>query len=252
MTKGFYNLTSGILSQTRRLDVVGNNMTNITTAGYKTELYTDITFEEVLINSAGNKYPNDGNEIGSQSYALVPDLLYYDHTQGSIDETGLNLDFAITGEGYFQIQTEDGVQYTRGGSFSLDNEGYLYLPRFGRVLGENGAPIQLATDDIRADGAGNIYNGQTGALMGTIGLVSFDDVSLLDKQNSGLFAQGTATTQAVENPLLYWRAVEGANVDMAGEMAKMLTAQRALQSSSQILKLYDELLTKSTTEIARL
>ena len=50
MTKGFYNLTSGILSQTRRLDVIGNNMTNLSTPGYKAETYTDRTFEEVLIS----------------------------------------------------------------------------------------------------------------------------------------------------------------------------------------------------------
>lgn len=55
MTKGFYNLTSGMLSQSRRLDVVSNNMTNLTTPGYKAEQYTDSTFQEVLISRIGNK-----------------------------------------------------------------------------------------------------------------------------------------------------------------------------------------------------
>ncbi len=252
MTKGFYNLTSGILSQTRRLDVVGNNMTNISTAGYKTETYTDITFEEVIIQLSGNKHFDEGTAIGSHSYALVPDTLYYDYSQGSIDETGLNLDFAIVGDGFFQIQTEDGTQYTRAGSFSLDNEGYLYLPTHGRVLGANGAPIQLATDNIRADARGNIYNNETGALMGTLSLVNFDDVTALEKLDSGLFTAGGAVQTPVDNPSFYWKAVEGSNVDMTTEMARMITAQRALQSSTQILKLYDELLDKSTTEIARL
>ncbi len=252
MTKGFYNLTSGILSQTRRLDVVSTNMTNVSTAGYKSETYTDVTFEEVLINAMGNKYPDDGVPIGTQSYALVPDTMYYNHTQGSIDETGLNLDFAIVGDGFFQIQTDNGVEYTRGGSFTLDNEGYLYLPQHGRVLDANGAPILLATDNIRADTQGNIYNADTNALMGTLSVVGFDDVSLLEKENSGLFGIGTATVQAPQQQSFYWKAVEGANVDMTAEMSKMITAQRSLQSSAQLLKLYDELLTKSTQEIARL
>ena len=55
MIKGFYNLTSGMLSQGRRLDVVANNMTNISTAGYKAEQYTDRTFDEVMVTRIGNK-----------------------------------------------------------------------------------------------------------------------------------------------------------------------------------------------------
>ena len=64
MTKGFYNLTSGMLSQSRRLDVVSNNMTNLTTPGYKAEQYTDSTFQEVLISRIGNKNKSGAQEIG--------------------------------------------------------------------------------------------------------------------------------------------------------------------------------------------
>ena len=72
MTKGFYNLTSGILSQTRRLNVIGNNMTNLSTAGYKAETYTDKTFQEVLISRVGNKDKSGAAVIGSESYILAP------------------------------------------------------------------------------------------------------------------------------------------------------------------------------------
>ena len=67
MTKGFYNLTSGMLSQSRRLDVVSNNMTNLTTPGYKAEQYTDSTFQEVLISRIGNKNHSGAQEIGDES-----------------------------------------------------------------------------------------------------------------------------------------------------------------------------------------
>lgn len=82
MTKGFYNLTSGILSQTRRLDVIGNNMTNLSTPGYKAETYTDRTFEEVLISRVGNKDKSGAAVIGTESYILAPDQLYVNQTQG--------------------------------------------------------------------------------------------------------------------------------------------------------------------------
>ena len=64
MFKGFYNLTSGMLSQGRRLDVVSHNMTNISTAGYKTDVYTDSTFQDVMISRLGNKDKVNSTEIG--------------------------------------------------------------------------------------------------------------------------------------------------------------------------------------------
>ena len=109
MTRGFYNLTSGILSQGRRLDVVANNMTNITTPGYKTETYTDITFDEVLLSRVGNKDKSGNTVIGQGSYILAPSQLYVNYQQGSLEETGLNLDFAIQGDGFFAIQTDNGT-----------------------------------------------------------------------------------------------------------------------------------------------
>lgn len=72
MTKGFYNLTSGILSQSRRLDTVANNMTNLSTSGYKAEQYTDSTFQEVLISRVGNKDKSSPTVIGEESYILAP------------------------------------------------------------------------------------------------------------------------------------------------------------------------------------
>ncbi len=100
MTKGFYNLTSGILSQSRRLDTVGNNMTNITTPGYKQEIYTDTTFDEVLISRIGNKDKQDSTPLGQESYILAPSELYVDYQQGTLEETGQTFDFAIQGNGF--------------------------------------------------------------------------------------------------------------------------------------------------------
>ena len=182
MTKGFYNLTSGILSQSRRLDTVANNMTNLSTSGYKAEQYTDSTFQEVLISRVGNKDKSSPTVIGEESYILAPSQLYVDYSQGSLEETGLTLDFAIEGDGFFAIQTAQGVEYTRSGSFSLDGEGYLCLPAHGRVLGADGQPVYLATDRIRADQAGNLYT-EGGGYVGRLGLYAFADNGLLEKND---------------------------------------------------------------------
>lgn len=252
MTKGFYNLTSGILSQTRRLDVIGNNMTNLSTAGYKAETYTDRTFRDVLISRVGNKDKSGAAEIGRESYILAPDQLYVDYTQGSFKETGMPLDFAIQGDGFFAVQTDNGVEYTRDGNFSLDEQGRLCLSGHGLVLGQNGAPITLSTDRIRADGSGRLYDESTGNYLGQIGVYTFPDNGQLAKGTSGLFQANGQQAQAAQTPSVLWKYTEDSNVDMLREMTQMLTAQRALQGGAQVLKLYDSLLTKATTEVGRL
>lgn len=252
MTKGFYNLTSGILSQGRRLDVIANNMTNLATAGYKAETYTDRTFQEVLISRVGNKDKSGATVIGEESYILAPDQLYVDYTQGSFKETGLPLDFAIQGDGFFAIQTDDGIQYTRDGNFSLNDSGQVTLSGHGLVLGTDGQPITLGTDRIRADGQGRIYSEDGSNYLGQLGVFTFADNGQLEKAESGLFDPGGQQAQAAQNSEILWKYQEESNVDMLREMTQMLTAQRALQGGAQVLKLYDALLSKATTEVGRL
>lgn len=247
MTRGFYNLTSGMLSQTRRLDVVANNMTNLSTSGYKAETYTDITFDTVMLSRIRQ---HEKDEIGEASSALVPDALYVNYEQGNLEETGLPTDFAIAGDGFFAVQTNAGIQYTRNGGFSVDAEGYLTLPNQGRVLDINGQPIQLSDDQITADGYGRIFNGD-GTLAGQIGVYNFADTGALTKGENGMFDAGGQAPEAVSTQVM-WQYVENSNVDMMTEMSRMMTAQRALQSAAQVLKLYDGILTKSTTEVGRM
>ena len=105
MFRGFYQLTSGMLSQGRRLDVIVNNMTKVSTAGDKTDRYTDCTaFREVMLSRVGNKDKVNTEEIGPYAYILAPDQLYTDYTQGSLEETELPLDFAIEGDGFFALE----------------------------------------------------------------------------------------------------------------------------------------------------
>lgn len=251
MVKGFYNLASGMLSQNRRLDVTANNMVNLSTPGFKAEQYTDSTFQDVLISRVGNKDKSGAQVIGEESFILAPSQLYVNFSRGTPEETGMPLDFAINGEGFFAIQTEDGVFYTRNGSFSLDDEGYLCLPAYGRVLNADGDPIQLNTDSIRADETGALYFNEGGGYLGRIGVFAFPDNEALEKDANGLFATGGQQAQAV-NPPLQWKWLEDSNVDMLQEMSTMMAAQRALQSASQVLKLYDGVLTKATTELGRI
>jgi flagellar basal-body rod protein FlgG len=225
-------------------------MVNISTAGFKEQRYTATTFDDVLYSRVGNK-EKDYQSIGRQSYIRATSQIYTDYEQGTPEPTGLPLDFAIGGDGFFAIQRADGqTAYTRAGSFSLDEEGYLCLPGQGYVLDTQGQPIQLTTDKVKGDSQGNIYTEDGGNWLGQIGVYTFEDTSVLDRDDQGMFTGGEATLS--ESPSLYWGYLERSNVDMVQQMTEMITCQRAFQSAAQVAKLYDDLTTKATTELGRL
>jgi len=252
MYKGFYQLTSGMLSQGRRLDVIANNMSNVSTAGYKADRYTDSTaFREVMISRIGNKDKRNAEELGRESYILAPDQLYTDYTQGSLEETELPLDFAIDGEGFFAIRRgDDEIGYTRAGSFGLDDDGYLCLPGQGRVLDPDYQYIQLPTDNIYVDQTGALYTQQGRNLLATLGVFQFADTAALERNDRGLFTGGQP--QAAENYVIRNRMVERSNANMVHEMVAMMTAQRALQSAAEMSKIYDQVMTRDATEVGRI
>lgn len=251
MFKGFYNLTSGMLSQTRNLDVISNNMSNISTPGYKADTYMDSTFRELMFSRVGNRDKSGAEEIGSQTMALLPSMVYTDYSHAAPEETDQPLDFAIDGDGFFQIQGEDGQRcFTRNGSFIVDNGGYLTLPSRGHVLDRNGQPIYLGTDDIQVDSNGNIFRGD-GSLAGRLGVFDFEEEyqGTLIQQGEGVYVSD-AQAQPSDSPVM-WRILENSNVDMVREMTRMMSSQRGLQSAAQILKIYDQLMSKATSDLGR-
>ena len=251
MFSGFYNLASGMITYGKHLDVISNNMANVATTGFKVDTFTGQTFDEVMYSLVGNKDKNF-TDIGERSYATVPSELYTDYTQGSFDETGMPLDFAIDddGRGFFAIQTEDGIRYTRAGDFSLDEEGYLSLPDHGRVLDVNGEEIALVTDKIETDNFGRIYT-KNGGFLGQIGVYVFEDTAGLVKDPMGMFDAGGAQPQT-DAVMLRHGMLERSNVGLGQQMVKMISTQRAYQSSATLTKMYDQVMGHAAGDLGRL
>lgn len=252
MFKGFYNLTSGMITHGKNLNVISNNMANVATTGFKADCFTGQTFDEVMYSVVGNKIKNYV-DIGEQSYVTVPSENYTDFSQASFDETGMPLDFAIedlTGTSFFAIQTDNGVVYTRAGDFSLDEETYLSLPDHGRVLDVDGNEIRMVTDKIQCDDYGRIYT-QNGGFLGQIGVYVFENTDGLEKDPMGMFtangAQPEVQTVKVHNGML-----ERSNVDLVQQMTKMITTQRAYQSVATATKIYDQVMSHAAADVGRM
>lgn len=250
MFQGFYNLTSGILTQTRNLNVISNNMTNVSTPGYKSDKYLATTFKEEMMYRTGNMDKSSKTPIGTMAMIRASDETVTDYTSGNYETTNNVFDFAINGSGFFQVQMNDGsMGYTRNGSFILDDQGYLALQGAGRIMGENG-PIYLNTDKFFVDSNGIITDEEGTVAYGRIATVDFADYDQLTKQANGVFTSNGAATAVNTN--LLWKTVEGSNVDSIQQMVSMMSSQRNIQSAAQVMKMYDQLIGKAVTEIGKL
>ena len=247
MLQGLYNLTSGVLTQNRNLNVISNNMVNVSTPGYKADTMVSTSFSDEMLYRSGNGGKGGQVEIGSSSKIRSAEESLTDYQQGSFEETGNSLDLAIAGEGFFLIEGENGPVYTRNGSFILDDNGYISLPGVGRLMGQNG-PILLNDDRINIDAAGTIRN-EDGVDLGTIRLVDFEDYGNLQRNKAGYFTGGNPIESSAS---LLHKYVEKSNVSVVTEMTRMMSSQRAIQSAAQVIKIYDQLMQKATNEIGRL
>lgn len=271
MYQGFYNLTSGMLTQNRNLNVIGNNLVNVQTAGYKNDTMVTSTFQEEMLYRTGKQNKSDPVALGTTSKIKTASQTYVNYEQGSFEQTDGIYDFALADKGFFCIQTANGEErYTRNGAFSVDADGYLVLNDQGKVLSAEGEPIQIDNENFTVDSFGNISvvivtGGGTGEdseemeteirEYGRLKVVDFEDYEQLHKEDNGLFSTTQQPLVAEEDedmPQIQWRCLEKSNVDMISEMTAMMSSQRALQSAAQMLKMYDQIMSKSSSDVGRL
>ncbi len=262
MYQGFYNLVSGMLTQSRNLNVISNNMVNVQTPGYKNDTMVATTFQEEMFKRSGRWGNSDDQDLITRSKIVTASETYVDYVQGNFEPTGGVYDFALSGNGFFCIRTNDGqTRYTRNGSFAVDQDGYLVLNDQGRVLGTDGQPIRIGNEEFSVDSRGRIMgssvtytNGQAQVNIqdfGTLRVVDFVDYDQLHREDNGLFSTDQAALAASDQTQVLWQNLEKSNVDMVEEMTSMMSSQRALQSAAQMLKMYDRIMEKSSVDIGR-
>jgi flagellar basal-body rod protein FlgG len=260
MLRGYYTAASGISVQEKKLNTYASNAANVSTVGYKKDNLVSGVFGEHLAVRLNQYHSMATNNIGPGVFMQVVDEKYTDHNQGAFTMTDRPMDLAIEGDGFFVIAREDGEFLTRDGQFSLDEEGYLELPGYGRVLGEGGE-IQIGTAEFYVDGFGNIYaipfdsaydEEVEAELIDTLQIVDPAVWETMDKTPEGFYnaPEGFAQVDFTNTRVLQGR-LENSNVNMAEEMTRVMYSQRSLQSCSQIVKMYDEMADKITTQISR-
>jgi flagellar basal-body rod protein FlgF len=244
---GLYQSAAGMLVNQYRQNVIANNLANVDTAGFKRDIPS---FSERLVEAQRNMGATRNAVLDGQSGGVWSAPTHTDWQVGPADVTGNSLDAAITGRGFFAVQAEGGVRYTRDGAFTPDAQGRLVTAQDGLpVLNQQGGPISLGEDaksaSLTADGK-VMVNGQP---IAELQVVEFDDPTALRKVGRNLVASD-AQPQRVQ-PNLRIQAVEKSNVDAMAEMASMIEASRAYQINAQMVTTQDQTLGRLLSEVAR-
>jgi len=250
MIRSFYTAGTGMLVQRDRMDVVSSNLTNVETTAYKADTLVHGRFRDMLIqrtNDPGST--REERRVGPLNTGVHIDRVYTSFAQGSLEQTGRSLDFALDGEGFFVVNTPDGVRYTRDGSFSVSANGYLVTAEGHFVQGENGN-LRVNGDGFTVDEAGTITDAE-GRTVGTLRIVTFDDLNGLRKEGNGLFANAAAGQARQSQAKVVQGALEGSNVDVASEITRLLTVARAYQTNQRVLTMVDSSLQKTVNEVGR-
>ncbi len=250
---------TGMLAQQLNVDVISNNIANMTTTGYKRQR---AEFQDLLYQTKvrpGSNSSDQGTIVPAgiqQGLGVKAGSVYRINEQGALQMTGNELDVANKGEGYFQITLPTGeTGYTRDGSFQLDATGQMVTSE-GFLL-QPGLTIPDDAIDITINGSGEVLvkiEGQTALTnVGQIELALFPNDAGLDAIGDNLFIETQASGAAiVGNPgevgygALEQGALETSNVNVVQEITSLIQAQRAYEMNSKVIQTGDEMLSTIT------
>lgn len=254
MMRALYTATTGMLGQQLQIDVTSNNISNVNTFGYRKERaeFADL-FHQVLqyagSSTSETTLSPTGIEVG---LGVRPTSVQKIFSQGNFKETENNLDIAITGNGFFQIELPDGtIAYTRDGSFKLDDEGnvvnsqgYLLVPNI--TIPDDATQINIGTDGTVSIVQGNetevneLGQIETVNFINPAGLHALGDNLYLNTNASGDPIVGTPGLNGFGQ--LRQGFVETSNVKLVEEMTDLIVGQRAYEANSKSIQTADSML----------
>ncbi|HET6306189.1 MAG TPA: flagellar basal-body rod protein FlgF [Rhodopila sp.] len=219
---------SRLIAQQRALDITANNIANANTPGYRTER---VQFSDWI-----DQQPNTASPPGGRSIAYTQDRATYREGQaGAMTHTANPLDLALTGDGYFTVNTQNGPRLTRDGRFSRMPDGTLADSSGNPVLDVTGQPIVIAATDTRISVAGDGSITSENGPIGKIGVVQPTDPMQLQAQGATDFVSNAPTTP-VAAPNVVQGAIEGSNVQPVMEVTRMLDNERQFQLVTQVVQ----------------
>ena len=252
MLRAFSTSATGMNAQQTLIDTISNNLANMNTNGFKK---TQVNFEDLLYiqkKEAGSEVAAgvvspSGVEIGSGVREVSTAKVF---TQGELVATDRDLDIAIQGSGFFEINMPNGdVRYTRDGSFMRDSDGNMVTSSGYQINPPITIPSDAETVSVGADGSVSALTSSGISNLGQITLTRFTNPEGLRSEGGNLYSETEAsgsptTTTPGENGAgnLLAKHLEKSNVQMVTELVNLITAQRAYETNSRAISAGDQML----------
>lgn len=254
MVRSLWTAKSGMDAQQTAMDIISNNLANISTAGFKSSrpVFQDLLYQTIrqpgAQSSQQTQFPS-GLQVGLGVQSVATERLF---VQGTPQLTGNTKDVAINGNGFFQILMPDGsTAYTRDGNFQLDNQGQLVTSKGYPVQPAITIPSTARSLTIGNDGVVSITQpgSDLAVQVGSMQLATFINPAGLDAIGDNLYLEtGSSGSPSTSNPGLNGTGtvmqnyVEGSNVNVATELVNMIQTQRAYEMNSQAITTSSQML----------
>ena len=256
MVKGLYTAYTGLRHQQQKMDVISNNMANAATTGYKKEGTTAQAFDTMLMYKIKDmSTAADADLSGKANLGVKIGETYTDHSQGAFKLTSNPYDLALSGNGFFCVQFTDkagntSTKYTRDGSFTLKDDGYLTTKNGDYVLDANGSRIRLDTlHEAAIDQKG--YITQNGRIVAQIGLQDFADYNYLKHYGENYYEPVEGATYTTSTAQMFEGYLEASNVQVVSEMVSLISVTRAYESNQKMMQTIDRTLEIDSTQLGR-
>jgi flagellar basal-body rod protein FlgG len=268
MNKGIYTALSGSIIQERRLDIISNNLANLNSIAYKGDL---AVFESYLPHQKDVNIQSNIPKAANTQVYVIQSNPYIDFSQGPLIETTHELDLALDGDGFFVVETPDGIRYTRSGNFKIGaesilitQEGYPVLGGMDNEIGERifinlVSVAQRGEISISPDGMISVIDQFSGDLplrlqkAYKLKIVDFQKPYKLKKEGDGLYApldKGIKEFE-VKNAIVKQGFLEQSNINTIKEMTSMIEVIRGYESYQKVIQSFSDSASKMMDEVGR-
>jgi flagellar basal-body rod protein FlgF/flagellar basal-body rod protein FlgG len=230
MDSGFYAACTALMARSQTLDLVANNLANVSTPGYRAQ---HDSFSSLLATAAGA--PLSGLNLAVNDYSVLGDS-QLDLSQGTLERTGNELDLGIQGRGWFSVQTPDGELFTRDGNFHVSPKGELVTSAGDKVLGSDNRPIPIVGAPVSVGPDGTIS--VNGALAGQLKLVDFPVGTPLESVGKTYYSAPDKTAVPATQASVQQGMLEGSNVNPVASSVELITVQRYAELIQRALSMF--------------
>ncbi|MEX3956062.1 flagellar basal-body rod protein FlgG [Trinickia sp. EG282A] len=254
MNRSLYIAATGMNAQQAQMDVISNNLSNVSTNGFKGSraVFQDLIYQTLRQPGANSTQQTElpsGSQVGTGVEQVATERLY---TQGNMQQTGNSTDVAINGNGFFQVQMPDGTTaYTRDGGFQKNAQGqlvtasgYQLIPAI--TIPNNATSLTIGTDGVVSITVAGSTNTQN---IGTLQLATFINPAGLESKGQNLFSETASSgTPNVTTPglngagMVQQGYLEASNVNVVQELVNMIETQRAYEINSKAVQTSDQML----------